>query len=190
MSVAQVYSRFNPSPYDLEIGDIVVTEEGVARQIKAVSPLYYDYGGTGSTGGMNTGQTPGPLAQGATRTDNILDLKPEDDEFYWCDAVGIDGEVTVQVAYPQGNPRQTPHNVGMYFGQVDGHRDNPYCVNLWVVPATYPQLNLSQPASAISQSSDIWFFGLKFKFTIVNQDAVTLAKREGRTVLYASRVYA
>jgi hypothetical protein len=173
------FAVLTANPYDLEIGDVLLIGGKVAYKIKSIAPLYYQYA---SLGGI-------ALSAGSSRTDTITDLKPEDDEIYWIDAIGIDGPVTVQPVYPQGNPRETPHNIAQFFDQTQGHKLDPFYVDLWVTPGTQPQLNLSMPSTSPSTTSDVWFYGRKFKFELINQSELNLLAIQGHRILAVSRVY-
>ena len=176
---SQVIEELALNPYDLNVGDITIID-GLPYRIRAIMPLYYDY----------TGIDTNPMSAGSSRTDNITDLEPANDEVYYIEAIGIDGPVSVQLYYPAGNPRLTPHGKAIFFDQTQGHKDNPFYVSTWVVPGTYPVLSLFMPSTAPpTATSDVWFYGLQFKINITDQTGLQQAIASGFRSLYVARAF-
>jgi len=136
----------------------------------------------------------GDLPGGATGvTANILNLRPETNELYNIDCLGIDGMARVRIEYPAGINRMTPHQIAEYLDQVLAPKAGCCCgtsgrVYFWCVPERYPMLNLDNPL-AVAIQTVIYFFGWKYRTRIITVGEVETKRAMGIRILEAESYY-
>lgn len=124
---------------------------------------------------------------------NVLSLRPEANELYNIDCLGIDGMGQVRIEYPAGAQRMTPHNISEYLDQVLAPRAGCCCgaagrVYFWCVPDRYPTLRVSNPL-AFAIDTVIYFYGWKYRTMIITAEAVEAKRAMGIRVLEAESYY-
>jgi len=127
-------------------------------------------------------------------TMNVLNLRPEVNELYNIDCMGIDGMARVRIEYPAGANRMTPHQVAEYLDQVLMPRTGCCCgaagrVYFWCVPDRYPMLNLDNPFDDIAISTVVYFYGWKYRTRIITAAEVETKRAMGIRVLEAESYY-
>ena len=132
-------------------------------------------------------------ANAAGVTMNILNLRPEVNELYNIDCMGIDGMANVRVEYPAGANRMTPHQVAEFLDQVLMPKTGCCCgaagrVYFWCVPDRFPMLNLNNPL-AIAIQTVVYFYGWKYRTKIVTAAEVETKRAMGIRVLEAESYY-
>lgn len=123
---------------------------------------------------------------------NVLNLRPDQNELYEIDALGIDGAGIVRVEYPSGTSRNTPHNLGEYYDQVNcpkaGYAFGLGRVYWWMVPDRYPTLRVSNQ-HAIAIDTVIYFHGWKYRVQVITADEVAAKQAAGIRVIEAESYY-
>jgi len=126
-------------------------------------------------------------------TMNVLNLRPEANELYNIDCMGIDGMGRVRVEYPAGAQRMTPHNIAEYLDQVIAPRAGCCCgvagrVYFWCVPDRYPVLRVTNPLD-FAIDTVVYFYGWKYRVKIITAAEVEAKRAMGVRVLEAESYY-
>ena len=126
-------------------------------------------------------------------TMNVLNLRPEANELYNIECMGIDGMARVLIQYPSGVTRNTPHQIAEYLDQVLAPRTGCCCgaagrVYFWCVPDRFPQLNLDNPL-AVAIQTVVYFYGWKYRTTVITAAEVETKRAMGIRVLEAESYY-
>jgi len=126
-------------------------------------------------------------------TMNVLNLRPEVNELYNIDCMGIDGMAEVLIQYPAGATRGTPHQVAEYLDQVIAPRAGCCCgvagrVYFWCVPDRFPLLLLNNPLD-VAIDTVVYFYGWKYRTRIITAAEVETKRAMGIRVLEAEAYY-
>lgn len=161
----------------LERGD-VLTIDSASYQITSVETLIW-------------AELAIALAANAANIATIINtLRPEDDEMYHLERFGLDGDrVTVMIEYPRGDPRLTPHGNAVPIDEALAHFLDPMDIEIWVKPATEPQLR-SNNLDAFAKTYDAWFFGTKYRTMPLKVQEAEVAVAAGARRLEISRYVA
>ena len=124
---------------------------------------------------------------------SVLNLRPEANELYNVDCMGIDGMGQVRVEYPSGAQRNTPHNIAEYLDQVIAPRAGCCCgaagrVYFWCVPDRFPVLRVTNPL-AFAIDTVVYFYGWKYRVKIITAAEVDAKRAMGIRVLAAESYY-
>lgn len=124
---------------------------------------------------------------------NVLNLRPEANELYNIDCLGIDGMGQVRIEYPAGAQRMTPHQVAEYLDQVLAPKGGCCCgtggrVYFWCVPDRFPTLRITNPI-AVAIDTVVYFFGWKYRTRIITAEQVEGKRAMGIRVLEAESYY-
>ncbi len=123
---------------------------------------------------------------------NILNLRPESNEVYNIDRMGIDGGAQVRLEFPAGATRNTPHQLALVYDQVLAPKAPGKVisglVNFWMVPDRFPTLRLTNPL-AVAIDTVVYFFGWKYRVRIITAEEVELKRSQGIRVLEAESFY-
>ncbi len=130
-------------------------------------------------------------AQGVTM--NVLNLRPEFNELYNIDCVGIDGMAQVRIEYPAGANRMTPHQLAEFLDQVIAPRVGCCCgaagrVYFWCVPTRFPVLSLTNPL-AFAIDCVVYFHGWKYRTKIITAGEVETKRAMGIRIIEAESYY-
>jgi hypothetical protein len=131
----------------------------VFHKIKEIEPLFYQFTNDGTAFTANT-----------TARSDITQLQPEDDELYWIEFVGVEGIVRVQLQYPSGRPRMTPHGLQQFLHYDHMSVGKPYPFQFVIKPSYFPTLNVNNPHATADMYGCVWFYGLKIKFRKVSAE--------------------
>lgn len=169
----------------LESGEILILD-GVIYLIEAVERLIYV-------------ERVDIDANATAFTTVLTNLRPEDDEVYQLECVGIthwwmqDGEffvfpngTTFKIDYPRGDPRFTPHGFLIELNENIAHILDPFRVDLWVKPATEPVIT-SRNLFTFDNSFKIGFFGWKYRTKVITKADLDAARAIGVKVLQIER---
>lgn len=169
----------------LEAGEILILD-GVIYLIESVERLIYDelVTHTASQAGLVT---------------TFLNLRPEDDEVYHCEYIGISHEyydnrvkavypsgIIFRVAYPRGDPRYTPHGLSVPLDENLASRLDPWRIDLWIKPATEPAIT-SDNTLAQAVICKFWFYGWKYRTKVITKADLDAARGRGVKVLEIER---
>ena len=129
----------------------------------------------------------------ANVTMNVLNLRPEINELYNIDCMGIDGMAQVLIQYPAGATRDTPHQVAEFLDQVLMPRTGCYSgaagrVYFWCVPDRFPMLLLNNP-TAVAITTVVYFYGWKYRTKVITAAEVETKRAMGIRVLEAEAYY-
>lgn len=102
-----------------------------------------------------------------TTTFDLTTLKPEEDQLFWIEEIGIDGRVEIQLQFPKGVPRMTPHGEQHFLTRNQAPAESPWKFRFVIKPSYYPSLIVYNP-EAVDLKATIWFKGLKLKFRDVS----------------------
>lgn len=124
---------------------------------------------------------------------NVLNLRPEVNELYNIDCVGIDGMGRIRFEYPAGAQRMTPHQVAEYLDQVLAPKVGCCCgvasrVYFWCVPDRFPVLRITNPL-AIAIFTIVYFYGWKYRIRIIQAAEVEAKRAMGIRVIEAESYY-
>lgn len=124
---------------------------------------------------------------------NIVNLRPEANELYHIDCMGIDGMGRVRIEYPSGAQRMTPHNIAEYLDQVIAPRAGCCCgvagrVYFWCVPDRFPVLRVTNPLD-YAIDCVIYFYGWKYRVKVITAAEVEAKRAMGIRVLEAESYY-
>ena len=124
---------------------------------------------------------------------NVLNLRPEANELYNIDCLGIDGGGLLRIEYPSGAQRMTPHQVAEYLDQILAPKTGCCCgragrVYFWCVPDRYPTLRVTNPY-AVAIDTVIYFYGWKYRVRIITASEVETKRAMGIRVLEAESYY-
>lgn len=123
---------------------------------------------------------------------NVLNLRPEQNELYEIDAIGIDGAAIVRIEYPTGANRNTPHNIAEYYDQVNAPKAGyPFGlgrVYMWMVPDRYPTVRMTNQ-QAIAINTVLYFHGWKYRVRVITASEVEAKRAVGIRVLEAESYY-
>lgn len=169
----------------LEAGEILILD-GIIYLIESVERLIYD-----------ERIALAAAARGAATT--ITNLRPEDDEVYHCEYIGISHEffhnaakavypsgTIFRLAYPRGDPRFTPHGLSVPLDENVASRLDPFRVDLWIKPATEPAITADNTlAQAIFFK--VWFYGWKYRTKVITKPDLDAARGRGTKVLEVER---
>lgn len=169
----------------LETGEILILD-GVIYLIESVERLIY-----------NEDIALGASARGTATT--ITNLRPEDDEVYHCEYIGISHEyydnavkfvfpsgTIFSIAYPRGDPRYTPHGLSVPLDENVASRLDPFRVDLWIKPATEPSISADNTlAQAIHYK--VWFYGWKYRTKVITKADLDAARGRNVKVLEVER---
>lgn len=169
----------------LEAGEILILD-GMIYLIESVERLYY-------------GEHIAMTANQAALTTVITNLRPEDDEVYHCEYIGISHEyyegqnkfvfpsgAIFRVAYPRGDQRYTPHGLGINLDENIASRLDPWRVDLWIKPSTEPAI-ISDNTLAMALTFKVWFYGWKYRTKAITKTDLTAARGRGVKVLEIER---
>lgn len=169
----------------LEAGEVLILD-GVIYLIEAVERMVYE-------------QTIDLTASQVSNTTVITNLRPEDDEVYHCEYIGIthewmaDGEfvvnpngTTFKIDYPRGDPRFTPHGLLIELDENIASSKDPWRVDLWVKPATEPVV-VSRNYFAFANSFRVAFYGWKYRTKVMTKEDLEAARARGVKVLSIER---
>jgi len=171
----------------LETGEVLILD-GVIFLIESVERLIYaeEIDIATAARGAATNLQPG--------------LMPEDDEIYHCEFMGISHEffdansakqvfpsgALFRIAYPRGDPRYTPHGVGIPLDENLASRLDPFRVDLWIKPSTFPAIvfdnSLNQAITVM-----VWFYGWKYRTKVMSRTDLDSARARGVKVLEIER---
>lgn len=123
---------------------------------------------------------------------NIFNLRPEQNELYEIDALGIDGAGIVRIEYPSGAQRNTPHNISEYYDQVNcpkgGYAFGLGRVYWWMVPDRYPTIRITNQ-QPIAIDTVVYFHGWKYRVRVITASEVEAKRAVGIRVLEAESYY-
>jgi hypothetical protein len=123
---------------------------------------------------------------------NVLNLRPEQNELYEIDNLGIDGAAIIRIEYPSGAGRNTPHNIAEYYDQVNcpkaGYAFGLGRVYMWMVPDRYPTLRLTNQ-QLIAIDTVVYFHGWKYRVRVITASEVEAKRAVGIRVLEAESYY-
>ena len=170
----------------LEAGEIL-TLDGVTYLIESVERLIYE-----ELIALTASQV-GAIAV-------IANLRPEDDEVYQCEYIGISHEyydannvkrvfpsgALFRVAYPRGDPRYTPHGVSVPLDENLASRLDPFRVDLWIKPATEPVIT-SDNTLPQAICFKVWFYGWKYRTKVITKADLDAARGRSVKVLDVER---
>lgn len=170
----------------LEAGEILVLD-GVIYLIESVERLIY-------------GEEIELDADAIGVSTRFANLRPEDDEVYHCEYVGISHEfyddnldkqvypsgAIFRVAYPRGDARFTPHGLSIRLDENVASRLNPFRVDLWVKPATEPYL-VSDNTLPQEVHFKCWWYGWKYRTKVITKPDLDAARGRGVKVLEIER---
>ena len=169
----------------LEAGEVLILD-GVMYLIEAVERLIYS---------ENIAIT----ASQRALTTVITNLRPEDDEVYHCEYLGISHEfyegavkfvfpsgTIFRIAYPRGDPRYTPHGIAIELDENLASRLDPWRVDLWIKPATEPAI-ISDNTLAQEIHFKVWFYGWKYRTKVITKADLDAARGRGVKVLEIER---
>jgi len=169
----------------LEAGEILLLD-GVIFLIESVERLVY-------------GEHIKMTANQRSVTTVITNLRPEDDEVYQCEYIGISHEfyegavkyvypsgTIFRIAYPRGDPRYTPHGISIMLDENLASRLDPFRVDLWVKPATEPVIT-SDNTLAQAITFKVWFYGWKYRTKVLTKADLDAARGRGVKVLEIER---
>lgn len=169
----------------LEAGEILILD-GVIYMIESVERMLYgeEIEHTASQTGLTT---------------VIGNLRPEDDEVYHCEYIGISHEfyennvkyvypsgILFRVQYPRGDQRFTPHGLSIQMDENVASRLDPFRVDLWVKPATDPVI-ISDNTLAQVVHFKAWFYGWKYRTKVITKADLDAARGRGVKVLEVER---
>lgn len=170
----------------LETGEVLILD-GVIYLIESVERLIY-------------GEHIDLAANARGTTTNIQPgLLPEDDEVYHCEYIGISHEfyenavkfvypsgTIFRISYPRGDPRYTPHGVSIPLDENLASRLDPFRVDLWIKPATYPSI-IADNTLAQAITYKVWFYGWKYRTKVMTRADLDSARARGVKVLEVER---
>jgi len=169
----------------LEAGEILILD-GVNYLITSVERLYYMEVFT-----MTASRVGQPNV--------VNNLRPEDDEVYHVEHIGIAHEfllnnvkfvfpegTSFKVDYPRGDPRFTPHGLDIRLDEDLAPKFAPFRVDLWVKPATEPAL-ISDNMLAMPIQFASWWFGWKYRTKVITSADVDAARSQGVRILEIER---
>lgn len=165
----------------LERGEVAIIDN-LAYEVQAVERLFHLVVYTAAN-----------LPVGATDIAvNVNNLRPEKNELYNVDRVGIDGSGRVRVEYPAGANRNTPHQIALYLDQVLAPKTGGFTagsrVYFWCVPDRFPTLRVTNPM-AVAIMTVVYFYGWKYRTTIITREEVEAKRALGIRVLEADSYY-
>ena len=127
-------------------------------------------------------------------------LRPEDDEVYHMEYVGISHEfyenaikyvypsgTIFRIAYPRGDPRFTPHGLSIPIDENLASRLDPFRVDLWVKPATEPTITADNTLVDQAIHFMIWWYGWKYRTKVITKADLDAARGRGVKVLEIER---
>lgn len=171
----------------LETGEVLILD-GVIFLIESVERLIYseEIDLAADASGAVTNLTPG--------------LLPEDDEVYHLEFMGISHEyyddardkqvfpsgAVFRISYPRGDPRFTPHGVGIPLDENLASRLDPFRIDLWVKPSTFPALNVDNILNQ-AITFKVWFYGWKYRTKVMTRTDLDSARARGVKVLEIER---
>ena len=126
-------------------------------------------------------------------TMNVLNLRPEFNEIYNIDCIGIDGMAEVLLQYPAGSTRNTPHQIAEYLDQVIAPRAGCCCgvsgrIYFWCVPDRFPMLLLNNPLG-VAITTVVYFYGWKYRTKIITAGEVETKRAMGIRIIEAESYY-
>jgi len=169
----------------LEAGEVLILD-GVIYLIESVERLYYV-------------ELVDLLPSEVSHTTVITNLRPEDDEVYQLEHVGIthwwmesgaffvnpDG-TTFKIDYPRGDPRFTPHGLLVELNENIASILDPWRIDLWIKPATEPAV-ISRNLFAFANHFKIAFFGWKYRTKVITKADLDAARGRNVKVLEVER---
>ena len=164
-----------------EKGEVVILDD-IPREVMGEERLihYVVYG---------IGDLPVGAANSAM---NLLKLRPESNEVYNIDRMGIDGGAQVRLEFPSGATRNTPHQLALVYDQVLAPKAPGKVIsglmNFWMVPDRFPTLRLTNPL-AVAIDTVVYFFGWKYRVRVIDAEEVELKRAQGIRVLEAESFY-
>jgi len=169
----------------LEAGEILILD-GVIFLIESVERLIYT-------------EQVDLLPSEVSHPTVFTNLRPEDDEIYHLEYVGIshwwmeNGQflvwpngTTFKIDYPRGDPRFTPHGFLIELNENIAHILDPFRIDLWVKPATEP-VATSRNLFAFANHFKIGFFGWKYRTKIMTKADLDSARGRGVKILDVER---
>lgn len=183
MSAIQTYIQIEH--IRLEAGEVLILD-GVIYLIESVERLLYP---------LEIALTPSVIDSPTT----VTQLRPEDDEVYHVEYVGITHEfyennvhyvfpsgAIFRLAYPRGDPRYGPHGLPMPLDEGMASNVDPIRVDLWIKPATEPDVIASNtlPQAVHFQ---VWFFGWKYRTKLMTKADLEAARSRDVRVLEIER---
>ena len=169
----------------LEAGEILILD-GVTYLIEAVERLYYI-------------ELVDIAASEVSHATVITNLRPEDDEIYHLEYIGIthwwmaDGVffvypagTTFKIDYPRGDPRFTPHGLLIELNENIASILDPFRIDLWIKPATEPVV-ISRNYFAFANHFKVAFFGWKYRTKVITKADLDAARGRNVKVLEVER---
>ena len=169
----------------LEAGEILILD-GIIYLIESVERLIYN-------------EVIALTANARATATTITNLRPEDDEVYHCEYIGITHEyyanavkavfpsgTIFRIHYPRGDPRFTPHGLSMPLDENQASRVDPFRVDLWVKPSTEPAI-IADNTLAQAINYQVWFFGWKYRTKIITKADLDSARGRNVKVLEVER---
>ena len=123
---------------------------------------------------------------------NVLNLRPEMNEVYNIEHMGIDGSAQIRIEFPAGATRNTPHQVALVYDQILMPRVPSdlfsSLVNFWTAPDRFPVIRATNPL-AIAIDTVVYFYGWKYRVRVIKAEEVELKRAQGIRVLEAESYY-
>jgi len=169
----------------LEAGEVLVLD-GVIYLIESVERLVYSERIT--------------LPAAARASASVMaNLRPEDDEVYHCEYIGITHEyyensvrfvfpsgALFWIQYPRGDTRFYPHGLTTPLTENLANIYDPFRIDLWVKPATEPVITADN-VLAQEVRFQVWFYGWKYRTKVISKADMDAARQRDVKVLEIER---
>lgn len=169
----------------LEAGEILILD-GIIYVIESVERLLYSQRIT--------------LTANARASPTVmLNLRPEDDEVYHCEYIGISHEyyenavkfvfpsgAIFWIQYPAGDTRFYPHGLTTPITENLASVYDPFRVDLWIKPSTEPTV-MADNTLGQEVRFMVWFYGWKYRTKVITKGDLDAAKALGVKVLEIER---
>ena len=123
---------------------------------------------------------------------NILNLRPEANEVYNIQHMGIDGAAQIRIEFPSGATRNTPHQLALVYDQILMPKSPSdlfsSLVNFWMAPDRFPTIRANNPM-AVAIDTVVYFYGWKYRVRVITAEEVELKRAQGIRVLEAESFY-
>jgi hypothetical protein len=123
---------------------------------------------------------------------NILNLRPEANEVYNIEHMGIDGAAQIRIEFPSGATRNTPHQLALVYDQILMPKAPSdlfsSLVNFWTVPDRFPTVRATNPLQ-VAIDTVVYFYGWKYRVRVISAEEVELKRAQGIRVLEAESYY-
>jgi hypothetical protein len=175
--MSQIATTIKVETQRMEKGEVAIIDD-IAYEILGVEKLYHYIVYIAAN-----------LPVGATDIAmNVLNLRPEQNELYQLDHLGIDGAALIRLEYPNGANRNTPHQLAEYYDQVLASKTEPVMIYMWMVPNRYPTVRATnQLGMAITTA--VYFHGWKYRIRVVTATEVEAKRALGIRVIEAESYY-